>query len=202
MKKLTLLLALVSGSFMSQAQNNNDIIPPKPIEESKFSFGVKGGFGHSFIIPYSNYQFMPSWNAGLSAVYSPFVHWGFGLDVAYSEEGMKLQDSEGTSEISLNYLRLPLKGIYFFRPYEADFRPKIALAPTFGFLLNGSDHPAYTTFDFGGSATLGFNYRLVRAIWLSVDATYYQSVTDHLIGNGVNDLNGNARLDIGLNFGF
>jgi len=202
MKKLPILLALVSGSFISFSQNNNDIIPPAPIEESKFSFGVKGGFGHSFIIPYTKTMFMPSWDAGLSVVYSPFAHFGFGLDAVYSEEGNKLGDSEGSYVNNLHYIRVPLKAIYFFRPYEADFRPKISLAPTVGFLTNSKDQPAYHTVDLGASATLGFNYRLVRAIWLSVDATYYQGLMDAETGNSETDLNGNARLDIGLNFGF
>ncbi|PBQ33786.1 hypothetical protein CNR22_19020 [Sphingobacteriaceae bacterium] len=202
MKKLTLLLALVSGSLASFAQNNNDIIPPAPIEESKFSLGVKGGFGHAFLIPYGNYKFMPSWDAGLSAVYSPYVHFGFGLDATYSTEGSKLQNSDYTSTIDLNYIRLAPKAIYFFRSYEMDFRPKISLAPTVGFLTNSADAKGFNKTDFGASASLGFNYRLVRAIWLSVDASYYQGLIDTYPSNGVTDLNGNARLDVGFNFGF
>jgi len=193
---------LASAVLLSVAQNNNTIIPPEPIEESEFSFGVKGGFGHSFITPYSNYRFMPSWNAGISAVYSPFVHWGYGIDVIYSEEGAKFEDGEQTLETSLKYIRIPVKAIYFFRPYEADFRPKLALAPTVGFLTNHSDQPDYNTFDFGFSGTLGFNYRLVRAIWLSVDATWYQGLIDQYDYNNIKDFNGNARLDLGLHFGF
>ena len=202
MKKLTLLLALVSGSLASFAQNNNDKIPPAPIEESKFSLGVKGGFGHSFLIPYNNYKFMPSWDAGLSAVYSPYVHFGFGLDATYSEEGSKLEMSDYTNTIDLNYVRIAPKAIYFFRAYEMDFRPKISLAPTVGFLTNSADAEGFKKVDFGASASVGFNYRLVRAIWLSVDASYYQGLIDSYEPNNETDLNGNARLDVGLNFGF
>ncbi len=202
MKKLSLFLALVSGPFISFSQNNNGKIPPAPIEESKFSFGVKGGFGHSFITPYNNYKFMPSWNAGISVVYSPFAHWGYGMDVMYSEEGARFGNAEQSYTTHLNYIRIPVKAIYFFRPYEADFRPKLALAPTVGFLTNHSQQPQYNTFDFGVAGTLGFNYRMVRAIWLSVDATYYQGLIDNFDYNNVNDLNGNIRLDVGVNFGF
>jgi len=202
MKKLSLLLALVSGAFASFSQNNNTIIPPAPIEESKFSFGVQGGFGHSFIMPYQNYKFMPSWNAGISAVYSPFVHLGFGVDVLYSEEGAKFSSSDVSYSTHLNYIRVPVKVIYFFREYEKDFRPKVSLAPTVGFLTNSKEQPAYNKVDFGASTSVGFNYRLVRAIWLSVDATYYQGLIDNLNGNTENDLNGNARLNLGINFGF
>lgn len=202
MKKIALLIALASGSLISFAQNNNDVIPPAPIEESKFSFGVKGGFGHSFIMPYSNYKFMPSWNAGISAVYSPFVHWGYGLDVLYSQEGSKLGNSDFEYSTTLNYIRIPVKAIYFFRKYEMDFRPRISLAPTVGFLTNGSDHPSFNTVDFGAAAAIGFNYRIARAVWISVEGTYYQGLIDAQTGNDETDLNGNARLDVGLNFGF
>src|SRR3954465_13603514 len=132
MKKLTLLLALTTASI-GFAQTNNDKIPAEPIEQSKFSIGIKGAFGHSFIEPYQHYTFMSSWNAGLSAVYAPKEHWGIGLDVVYSGEGSKLQVGDDATTVQLDYLRIPIKAVYFFRRYEDDFRPKISLAPTLGF---------------------------------------------------------------------
>lgn len=202
MKKLAFLLAILSGSLGTFSQNNNDKIPPPPIEESKFSFGVKGAFGHSFIMPYQHYKFMPSWNAGLSAVYSPFVHWGYGLDVLYSQEGSKVMISDVNYSTTLKYIRVPLKVIYFFRRYEADFRPKVAIGPTVGFLTNSADQVSFHTVDFGVSASLGFNYRIARAIWISADAAYYQGLIDAEMSNDQTDLNGNIRLEVGLNFGF
>ncbi|MBA2610559.1 MAG: PorT family protein [Bacteroidetes bacterium] len=202
MKKLVLIFAFVSGVFVSFSQSNLNKIPAEPIEESKFSFGVKGGFGHSFLIPYSNPAFKPCWNAGVSAIYSPFVHWGFGLDVTYSVEGVKFKDLENTSTIDLHYVRVPVKAIYFFRTYQNDFRPKVAIGPTIGFLTNTKDNPGFNKTDLGANASLGFNYRLLRAVWLNMDATYYQSLTDVYKANGEKDLNGNVRLDIGLSFGF
>ncbi|MBL7911293.1 MAG: PorT family protein [Bacteroidia bacterium] len=202
MKKLTLVLAIVTGSMASFSQNNNSIIPPDPIEQSKFSFGVTGGFGHSFLIPYSKPSFMPSWNAGLSAIFSPFVHCGFGIDALYSTEGVKFNNPEYTSVTHLNYVRVPLKVIYFFREYEKDFRPKVAIGPTIGFLTNSSENPGFNKTDLGANASLGFNYRLLRAVWLNMDASYYQGFIDAYKGNAVKDLNGNARLNVGLSFGF
>jgi len=205
MKKLALILAFVSGSIISFSQNNNSIIPPNPIEQSKFSFGFKGAFGHSFLMPYSDCSFKPSWDAGVSAIYSPFVHWGFGLDATYSAEGVKFDkgtNTENVKEIDLNYVRVPAKVIYFFRTYEKDFRPKVAFGPTIGFLTNTSENPGFNKVDFGANASLGFNYRLVRAVWLNVDASYYQGLIDSYNANNENDLNGNVRLNMGLSFGF
>ncbi|MEO6306132.1 MAG: outer membrane beta-barrel protein [Bacteroidia bacterium] len=202
MKKLVLIFAFISGAFVSFSQSNLNKIPSDPIEESKFSFGIKGGFGHSFIVPYKNTEFMPSWDAGLSAVYSPFVHWGFGLDAIYSAEGAKFTSVENSYVTNLNYVRIPVKVIYFFNEYKNDFRPKVAIGPTVGFLTNAKDNPGFTKTDFGANASLGFNYRLLRAVWLSVDGTYYQGLIDSYTLNNENDLNGNVRLDVGINIGF
>ncbi|HOZ87545.1 MAG TPA: hypothetical protein PL029_07295, partial [Bacteroidia bacterium] len=73
MKKISLFIALAFGALLSVAQNNNTILPPDPIRQSNFSIGITGGYGHSFLVPYRNYAFNSSWNAGLSAVYSPWV---------------------------------------------------------------------------------------------------------------------------------
>ena len=202
MKKLTLILAFVTGSMVSFSQNNNSIIPPDPIEQSKFSVGVIGGFGHSFLVPYSNPAFMPSWNVGLSAIFSPFEHAAFGIDALYSAEGVKFNNAEYSSVTQLNYVRIPVKAIYFFRDYKHDFRPKFAIGPTIGFLANASDNPGFNNIDLGANASLGFNYRLLRAVWLNMDASYYQGFTDVYNGNTETDLNGNARLNVGLSFGF
>ncbi|MBL7921796.1 MAG: PorT family protein [Bacteroidia bacterium] len=202
MKKITILLAFVLTAVISYSQNNNSIIPPKPIEQSKFSIGVKGAFGHSFLMPYSNPSFMPSWDAGMSAIYSPFEHLGFGIDGTYSREGVKFETPEYTSETELNYVRVPVKVIYFFRDYEKDFRPKVAIGPTIGFLTNKGENAGYNKTDIGANASLGFNYRLLRAVWLNLDASYYQGLTDVYKSNNEKDLNGNVRLNLGLSFGF
>ena len=202
MKKIVILLAFVSASVISYSQNNNSIIPPQPIEQSKFSIGVKGAFGHSFLMPYSNPSFMPSWDAGISAIYSPFEHLGFGIEGTYSREGVKFETPEYTSETELNYVRVPVKLIYFFRDYEKDFRPKVAIGPTIGFLTNKGENAGYNKTDIGANASLGFNYRLLRAVWLNLDASYYQGLTDVYKSNNEKDLNGNVRLNLGLSFGF
>ena len=202
MKRIHIIIACISASIGSYAQTNIDIIPPQPIEQSKFSIGVKGAFGHSFLMPYSDPSFLPSRDAGLSAIFSPYKHLGFGIDATYSREGVKFETPEYTSTTELKYVRLPVKVIYFFRDYDKDFRPKIAIGPTIGFLTNKGDNSAYNTTDVGVNASLGFNYRLLRAVWLNIDASYYQGLTDIYKSNNERDLNGNARLNLGLSFGF
>src|ERR1700745_4254681 len=108
MKKLTILLAFVTISLLGYAQSNSEKIPPEPIERSSFSIGAIGGFGHSFIMPYDNNVFCPSWDAGISAIYSPWKHWGVGMDLLYSVEGAKFRFVNGAYESPVYTIRTEL----------------------------------------------------------------------------------------------
>jgi hypothetical protein len=210
MKKIIILISCISTALSSFSQNNNNIDPPVPAEQSVFSIGPQGGFGHSYITPCEGGKFQPSWDAGISAVYAPGVHWGIELDIRYSAEGRKFERTikrgdayyTETSVAQLNYWRIPLKGVYFFRTYEHDFRPKITLGPTIGFLTSQINSVGAKSVDFGANASLGFNYRLVRAIWLTADVNYYQGFVDVYENTSDKELNGNVRLDLGVSFGF
>ncbi len=202
MKNLKLIIAglFVTGACFSQS--NNDKIPAEPIKQSTFSIGLKGGFGHSYIMPYSDYAFNSSWDAGIAATYSPWAHWGIGLDAVYSSEGGSFNYLNGVSTIKLDYVRIPVKAIYFFRTYDKDFRPKITLGPKVGFLVNETNSTNANFLDLGANVTAGFNYRLLRAVWLNADISYYQGFIDTYQNNSEKDLNGNVRLDLGINVGF
>lgn len=202
MKKISLLLSAFFVSLTVFSQNNNDIIPSKPIRQSKFSLGIKGGVGHSYIAPYRDYAFNLSGNVGLSAVVSPWTNWGIGIDAFYSSEGATFKSSDLEFAQQLDYIRIPLKGIYFFRDYEQDFRPKVTFGPSLGILINEKNSVNASALDLGGNVSLGFNYRLVRAVWLNADLNYYQGFTDVYANNSAKDLNGNIRLDLGVSFGF
>jgi hypothetical protein len=184
------------------AQNNNTIVPVSPIEQSRLSIGFMGGFGHSFIMPYQNYTFNSSWEAGLSSTYSDWAHWGLGFDITYSSEGSRLRISDQTYKTQLDYIRVPMRAIYFFKTYADDFRPKITLGPTLGFLVNEVNSTGASSFDLGGSLSVGFNYRLMRAVWLTADADYYQGFLDVYSDNSLTEMNGNVRINLGLSFGF
>lgn len=203
MKKIILLASLFS-SLISFSQNNNGLDPPVPAEQSVFSIGPQGGFGHTFITPYKGARFQPSWDAGVAAIYAPGVHWGVQLDIRYSAEGCKIEDVENksTNAIFLRYVRVPLKAVYFFNRYEDDFRPKITLGPSIGFLNEQVNSIGAKSVDFGANASIGFHYRLVRAIWFTADVNYYQGFTDVYETTTEREMNGNLRLDMGLMFGF
>jgi hypothetical protein len=201
MKKFTLLATLLICGLTNLAQNNA-IIPVEPIEQSKFSIGIKGAFGHSFIIPYKDFTFNPSWDAGLSAVFSPWAHWGIGLDATYSAEGSSVTQSDVTNTTEYDYIRVPIKAIYFFNTYEKDLRPKITLGPCLGFLVNERNSLDASSFDLGANISAGVNYRLMRAVWLSADVNYYQGFLDVNTLNSQNEFNGNVRINLGLSFGF
>ena len=79
MKILTLTAALLI-IVIGNAQTNNDKIPAEPIKQSIFSIGLKGGFGHSYIMPYKDYTFNSSWNAGIAATYAPWALGGRGRE--------------------------------------------------------------------------------------------------------------------------
>lgn len=212
MKTLLTIIALTSSTLIGYSQdntgNNNKIEPPAPIAQSKFSIGLKGGFGHSFMVPYQNYIFCPSWDAGVSAIYAPGKHWGLGVDALYSMEGAKFEylnaETGASSDVqaTLDYIRIPVKAIYFFRDYTKDFRPKVALGPSLGILVGEVNSRNAASIDLGGKFTAGFNYRVAKAIWINVDASYYQGFMDIYSNNSENDFNGNVRLDAGINFGF
>lgn len=203
MKKIILLISSIITS-VSFAQNNNNLDPPVPVKQSVFSLGAQGGFGHSYITNISNKKFQPSWDAGIVAIYSPGAHWGAELDIRYSAEGVKYENPSTNREntIFLRYIRIPLKAAYFFRKYENDFRPKIALGPVVGVLNEEVNSVGANTVDFGLNASLGFHYRIVRAIWFTGDINYYQGLLDTYDATPANELNGNIRLDLGLSFGF
>jgi hypothetical protein len=202
MKKISLLFSSFCVSLSVFSQTNNDIVPSEPIRQSKFSLGIKGGVGHSFIAPYKNYAFNTSSNLGLSAVVSPWANWGIGLDAVFSSEGATYKSSDVEFAQQLDYIRIPLKAIYFFRNYEHDFRPKVTLGPSLGILINEKNSFDASMLDLGANASIGFNYRLIRAVWLNADVNYYQGFTDVYTNNSVKDLNGNIRLDLGVSFGF
>jgi len=174
--------------------------------QSKFSLGVVGGASHSYVSTYENNRFNPCWNAGIRAVYGPGEHWAMSMDVLYSREGYYQNRLRGGTTFSnLDYIRVTDRATYFFRPYTVNFRPKVSLGPSVGFLVdqespNGEEARPV---DFGMQGSLGFNVRLVKEVWLNFDAAYYQGLVDvYKRPAGGHDLNGRMGVDLGVTFGF
>lgn len=203
MKKLMILLLVVGSAVTAKSQN--------------VSFGPSAGFGHSWISDVNgDKKFMPSYNAGLTLVYSTKTNWGFGADVKYSGEGVKVKSGTGDDDVTtrLNYIRVPLKAIYFFGQYGQKVRPKVAFGPTLGFLTNAkttTDINGQETevdiennikgFDIGLQGSVGLNFRLAPNTWLNTDLSYYHGLNDITKSASSDIKNRNLGINVGVAFG-
>jgi outer membrane protein W len=198
-----------------------------------FSIGPNAGFGATWIDNFKDKKFKSAGNVGLSFIYSTKSSFGIGADVKYSFEGGERQYTTSipgliaTEEASLNYVRVPIKAMWFFGDYGQRVRPKIALGPSFGFLVGGKTELKYSNptivpevteskdswddFDLGVTASVGLNYRLVTNTWLTADISYLHGITDAREDSkrnvnrnyvpGTNYKNRNVQLNVGVNFG-
>jgi outer membrane protein W len=185
MKKAMIIAAILGIGIISKAQT--------------VSFGPTGGFGHSWISNSNgDGKFNPAWNAGLSLVYSTKSNWGIGA------AGI-------TNTINTNYVRVPVKAIYFFGKQGNAVRPKISAGPTFGFLTDANETSSVSgvkvktdinddikNFDFGVTAAAGLNFRLAQRTWLNTDLAFYQGLTDITKSNDSTQHNGNVGVNVGL----
>lgn len=200
MKKVLLALMISIGfSLVAGAQ-------------SKFSLGPNAGIGTSWLDNTTNRKSKLAGNVGLSLVYSAATHFGIGLDAKYSFEGGKYTNVQPVT-VDLNYIRVPLKAIYFFGNYGSAVRPKVYVGPSFGFLTGGEtkvelpgntqilkSKDLYKSFDFGVTAGAGLNIRLVKNTWFNADVNYLHGITD-IRKPEVNEHNRNLGVNLGVNFG-
>lgn len=202
MKKVLLALVISSGfSLVAGAQ-------------SKFSLGPNAGVGGSWISKMNNSTTKLAGNVGLSLVYSAAEHFGIGVDTKYSFEGGKSKSGNNEYNLDLNYVRIPVKAIYFFNSYGNKLRPKVAVGPSFGFLTSanaslqtGNAATSYNTnvkssfnsFDFGVLGSVGLNYRLVKNTWLNADVSYVHGISDLQPNTDMH--NRNLGVNVGVNFG-
>lgn len=211
---LLTMVALVSLAAQSQSQ-------------SRFSIGPNAGVGSTWIDNVPNKKFKTHGNFGLSMVFSAHPNFGIGTDVKYSFEGGRT-DSDlpggnvGIQEINLDYLRVPIKAIYFFGKPGNRLRPKLSAGPSLGFLMGGKTNysvrnqagtvtpvssarskDVWDGFDIGIQGGAGFHYRLVSSTWLVTDVTYYHGLRDIVDNNTGNTQhkNRNLALNLGVNFG-
>jgi outer membrane protein W len=201
MKKAIIIVAILGIGLVSKAQT--------------FSIGPTAGFGHSWISNTNgDGKFNPAWNAGVSLIYSTQSNFGIGADIKYSAEGNKIEKPDVTHVINTNYVRVPVKLIYFFGRPGSAVRPKISAGPTFGFLTSASEATTISdekvktditdnvrNFDFGVNAAAGVNFRIAQRTWLNTDLAFYQGLTDINKNNGRTQHNGNLGVNVGLLFG-
>ena len=196
MKKLMLTLFAITSFIFAQAQLN-------------LSLGPNAGFGHTWTSGSGDNTYQPAGNFGLAAVYSHNNHLGLGVDLKYSIEGGKKEIANVDVKTRLNYLRIPIKGIYFFRDYGASLRPKISLGPSFGFLVGGKQEiestetdvkDSYKSFDVGLLGSAGLHYNLVTNTWLHFDVSYYHGLSD-ISESAETNRNRNIGINLGVAFG-
>jgi len=155
------------------------------------SFGPVVGVNFASISDVPNAQVKAGLAAGLFLNYSVNEKFGLGIKGLFSQMGTKVENSP--AEVNLNYLQIPLSGIYYFGNVGDSFRPKIFLGPYLGLLLSGNDQNGneilgsdgkglYKKADVGGQIGVGFNYSLKNSSWLNFDAGYgasFVNITDH-----------------------
>jgi outer membrane protein W len=166
-----------------------------------FTAGPRVGINFSNIDGVDDGESKAGLLAGGFLVYSFHEHFGAGLDVLYSMEGVKFENDipvNGTSvkftnTTRLDYLRIPVQAFVFFGQHGNAFRPKLSLGPCLGFLLSAenkveneatSDEETidikdnFKSTDFGAIVGAGFNYRLAESVWLNTDLRYYIGATE------------------------
>jgi hypothetical protein len=188
MKKAILIVLMTAAAICLNAQ------------DARFTLGSKFSYGHSYLMPYSNNVFHSSWAAGLAMEYRTGERLAFGADILYSSEGAKLKSGDLTASTELDYLRVPLRVLYYFGDSDKDFRARIFGGPTPGILF--AENTGYKDFDLGLNAGLGMSYRLMDDFWITADADYYHGLMDTNPASTVNEKNGNIRIDLGLMFSF
>ncbi|MEO6757806.1 MAG: porin family protein [Saprospiraceae bacterium] len=149
---------------------------------------------------------------GFNYTYSSNEHLGFGAGLFFSQEGYGVKNDPNNGKVNLNYIRVPLKAIYFFNTLENPFRPKIFVGPSLGFLLSSyakddkdkvEIKDIFEPFDLGITGGLGFNYKLASRTWLNFDLSYTQGVTTiEKVEDNQDHFNQNIGATIGVSYGF
>lgn len=168
-KNLLVLLACILGLSVSQAQSN-------------FSIGPRAGVNFATLTGDDTER---GANArpvfGLASTYSITEDFGLSVDLLYSGEGSEIPGAN--DDLKITYLRLPIMFSFFFRNLGEAIRPKLYLGVNPGLLLGAEVGETevktnYNTFDIGGIAGLGINFRIANEVWLNTDFRYLRSFTD------------------------
>ncbi len=192
------------------------------LKAQEMTIGPSGGVGHSWFTGTNEHVvFNPLYNIGAAFVYSSRKHWGFGADVKYSAEGIKVVNQIGANQynstIETDYIRMPLRVTYYFTTDDKMIRPKISLGPTLGFLtnvkfayedyVNGESIPLFSSrsdfrnFDFGMQASAGVAIRLAKRMWFNADFTYYNGLVKANLYGTETLMNRNLCINVGVAFG-
>lgn len=195
------------------------------VNAQRTSIGITAGAGTAWMSDVDqDVTFNPAWNLGGTLVYSTAHHWGFGVDVKYSREGVRFEHPGSgpyngqtmTTKVGSDYIRVPLRAIYFFNSDDKTFRPNISVGPSFGFLTGGSVRmydgndreiskslvkDSFDAFDFGVQGTIGASFMVSEGVWFSADLAYYHGLIQQNQNGPNNMMNRNLGVNLGLRFG-
>lgn len=157
-------------------------------------------------------------NFGATIIYNTDGKLGFSGDVLFSSEGTDYSNTtiQPTSKTKFNseYIRVPLKAIYYFNAYRNKIRPSVFAGPDIGFLTGGKIFTRYTNgyvvreyvnnvfkhYDVGVIAGGGLSFSLGDDLWLNANVAYYQGlVKQNTAGSKNANLEFNASVTFGLN---
>ncbi len=142
--------------------------------------------------------------AGITSTYGVGEFSGITLEALYSREGYE----NSTSVVDYDYLQLPLYYNTFIGNSLVNFRPKIYLGVSPGFLLSAKindvdfkDQNMSVVFNFLGG--LGFNYRLADRLWLETDIRAFLGLSEIEINGTRTDplKNRTLQLSLALSYG-
>ena len=101
------------------------------------SIGPMVGANISTISDVPNAKSITGLDIGLFGNYSINEHIGLGAKLLFSQLGTALENS--TSSVRLNYIQVPLTGVYYFGSTGNTFRPKIFAGLYFAALVSSKD---------------------------------------------------------------
>lgn len=179
------------------------------LKAQTLSFGPIAGLNVSSITNVPNAQATTGLAIGGLMNYSVNENVGLGARVLFSQLGTAFESSEATHR--LNYIQIPLTGVYYFGNSGDKLRPKVFAGPYVGFLLSAEDNNGnnligpngddfFKQIDFGGLLGLGFNYLLKSRTWLNVEAAYagsFANISEFGLGNYKNTSLG---FNVGVSF--
>ena len=167
---------------------------------AQFSIGLTGGIGHSWLHhneqPGVENEFHLGYHGGVSFLYSFASPVAISADLRFSAEGGKYNyNSSGNNILTkyrTHYLRVPVMVNYFFGDNGNTVRPKVAVGPSFGFLVGGKHElvvngaPNYSEqaeklferSDVGVSGVVGLVFKLSPSLLMSTDVNYYSGFSN------------------------
>jgi outer membrane protein W len=190
MIKVILTTVLLSVAYLS-------------IHAQTLSIGPVIGANLSTISESENGERLLGLSAGAFANYSINENLGLNVKVLFSQMGVASSVSD--NKVRLNYLQIPLSGVYFFGETGDKFRPKVFLGPYVGFLLGAKNgdldiKELLRSVDIGGQIGLGFNYSLKERTWLNVDLGYAAGFTTVADADDAKGKNNALFANVGLSF--